>query len=746
MKFLKYLYFFAVAFLSTATWAQFGFEFDNTLPVFKNGNQLTNAWGGGFNYAQISDFDYDFDGDMDLFIFDRSSNNIRVLVQENTGTPEYKLAYNSKINFPSNLLYRTTLVDYNNDGKKDIFTYNLNGLRIYKNTGNATDGLQWELVKDLLYSEYPNGNFSLSISSSDIPAIIDVDKDGDVDILTFSQGGQHVEYHQNQSMDIYGHSDSLEFILMNECWGKFTEDVTTNDILLHDTDFPCTGSSIPNPEFATNSNTPKSNSHAGSTILALDYNNSGVLDLILGDVSYTNMNLLINGGSAVNSNSSMISVDGNFPSNTTPVDMQLFPAAYYVDVDFDNIKDLVVCTNAKTVSFNRKSIWFYKNNGSNESPNFIFSKQDLFQDQMIEVGTGSNPVLVDINEDGLEDLIVSNFFRYKPVIDKESTFSYYQNTGTASQPIFTFVDDNYLDLTTQNFGFKTSPTFGDIDNDGDKDMLLGFENGSIGFYQNNSTGSGSIFVETTLTLSDNTGNIINAGGYSYPQLFDLNGDNLLDLIIGNRIGEIYYYQNTGTPSNFEFTLITTKLGNIDVSMNTPDGYSTPHFLISEGNIHLFCGSVNGTIHYYNDIESNLNDGDSFNLVDSKYLKLDVEKYSSCFVNDIDNDGNLDLYVGQDLGGVFHFETDPGSSAGLNSSLEIDFSVFPNPADNLLFIETPQFSGMQYSVWNLNGAILKKGNLHQKTTQVDISNLEPGVYFITLKGDQKISSKKWIKQP
>lgn len=60
------------------------------------------------------------------------------------------------------------------------------------------------------------------MSSSDIPALVDVEGDGDLDILTYHISGEHLEYHQNQSMELYGIPDSLEFVLKNQCWGRIS--------------------------------------------------------------------------------------------------------------------------------------------------------------------------------------------------------------------------------------------------------------------------------------------------------------------------------------------------------------------------------------------------------------------------------------------------------------------------------------------------------------------------------------------
>ena len=102
-----------------------------------------------------------------------------------------------------------------------------------------------------------------------------------------------------------------------------------------------------------------------------------------------------------------------------PVNLYLFPAAFNVDVNFDNIKDLIVCPNAKNVSNNEKSVHKYLNTGSNTSSNFVFNTDAFLQEEMIEHGSGSIPHLMDMNNDGLLDLFVSNFYAYKDLAQKK---------------------------------------------------------------------------------------------------------------------------------------------------------------------------------------------------------------------------------------------------------------------------------------------------------------------------------------
>lgn len=323
MSRFPYIVFIVFLLTHNNVFAQFGFVYNPNIQVFEGNQELTNAWCGGLNYTQISDFDFDMDGDLDLFLFDRSSNNIRVYTQEGTAPNKfYQLVHNSKNFFPSDLRYKALLIDFDSDGRKDLFTNGLTGLKVYRNVSTSGGGLQWSLQSENLYSQYPLTYQPLVIGSDDILAIVDVDFDGDVDILTFAVSGETMEYHQNQSMEIYGVPDSLIFELRNECWGKFREDATTNGIILNDPNTPCSGGSITNPI--------KSSQHAGSTILAYDFDNSGVMDLVLGDVSFSNLTLLLNGGSAPNNDSPMVSIDAGFPSNTNPAEVHVFLQLFWL--------------------------------------------------------------------------------------------------------------------------------------------------------------------------------------------------------------------------------------------------------------------------------------------------------------------------------------------------------------------------------------------------------------------------------
>ncbi len=726
---------------------QFSFNFSDSIEVTKNGVPLSLTWSGGLNYSQFSEIDSDYDGYMDLLVFDRSNDQIRLF--ENrlvNGNRMYVFNPNGHTLFPTDLRYRIAAIDYNQDGKNDLFAYGIGGVKVYKNTGNSTTGLQWTVSKNLLYSDNWGTMLNLYVSSADIPAIVDVDLDGDIDILTYHISGEYLQYHKNLSQETYGHSDSLMFELKNECWGGFREDVNSNSVFLNDQTAPCQGGNVPNPQLKPNE-TEKA--HAGSTVLALDMDGNGVKDLLLGDVAYPSINFLTNGGTTVNSNSLMISANPNFPANSTPISMQLFPAAYWVDVDFDSKKDLLVAPNAKNVSENETSVLKYKNTLSNTNPNFVFETKAFLQEDMIEHGTGSIPVLTDLDNDGLVDLFVANYFSYKPTLTKESRIAYYKNTGTTNNPVFTFIDNDFLNLSQSGLGLRMVPSFGDLNNDGKKDIILGLENGTLCYLQNTTSGSIPTFSTPITNYQDHVGQTINVGQFATPQLFDLNQDGKLDLIIGKKTGEILYYQNKGTLTSPSFELINSNLGNVDVSTSiSPDGFAVPHFFRNLDTTYLMVGSMEGAIYFYDSIDENLASGTGFRTISSNFLNQDknIGGYSACAVGDLDNDSNLDLFIGQDLGGLFYLEHDSLSNLGLMNPFFTlpEIHVYPNPAYDIITITSDiDLNNFEILVYSSTGKLVDKKIGKMKTIDFSITDYTNGMYFIQI--PEFGYSTKFIKQ-
>jgi hypothetical protein len=735
-----------ILFLPLFSWGQFGFEFNDSILVKRGGDSLDMAWAGGLNHPQFSVIDFDFDGFDDIFIFDRSANQIRILhnSDDGNGNRYYKFRSDLRFLFPEDIRYRAQMVDYNGDGKNDLWTYGIGGVKVYKNIGNATDGLQWEVASNLLMSQYTSNMANLFVTSIDIPAYVDVDDDGDIDILTQNIGGQRMEYHKNMSMETYGIPDSLIFELKNECWGKFMEGEFDNSVQLNATAGPCGNPNVSDPQM-------RHLRHAGTTILAIDLTDNGVKDLILGGVDASNLTALFNGGTQPNQDSPMTSFDDNYPSNSTPLDLEIFPASFYLDVDFDGVKDLVVSTNANGGSENTKGVWFYKNLGTDTNPNFQYVKDDLFKDEMIDNGRGAVPILVDIDNDSLSDLLVAANYNYKPYLSKESKIYYYRNTGTEEQPEFTFITDDWLNLSQAGYNLRIVPSFADLTGDGLEDMILGAENGRVHYYVRTGNGANDFQLEEA-NLQDADGNEINVMSYSTPELFDLNNDGLTDLIVGPRFGGIRYFENVGTNTSPSFQLVTDNLGGVELGTQvSPEAYAVPRFVRVNDTTHLFAGSRSGTIYYYTDIDGNIEDGDEFNLFSSNYANITTGSFAAPFIKQIRDNNAFDMLVGGELGGLWAYTADEFSEPvedTLTSSEyyleEGNWLLFPNPSETGIF-QVKFDSNAPYDVYvsDLLGRQVLNNTSIQGNTQINLSQEHQGVFMVTLIDQQ--TGRKVVKK-
>ncbi len=709
---------------------------DEQLKVETEMKQLLRfPWAGGMNSCQFGEIDLNLDGINDLFVFDRHGDRIMPFINGGTlVTIDYDFAPEFIQNFPD-LTDWVILADYNGDGKTDIFTKspNLPGIVVYKNT--SENQLEFTLeVYPYLTSLQGGGYVNILVTEVDYPAVSDIDNDGDMDILTFWGLGSFVEMHKNLSVEKYGIPDSLDFMKTSNCWGYFAESGEANDIYL-DT---CVGSDSRN-EWKTR--------HTGSTFLMIDLDNDNDKDLLLGDVDYPNLVQMINGGNPDSAH--IISLDTLFPSYGKPVNLISMPSAAYLDVDNDEIKDLVISPfdPGLTTSQNLKSVWLYLNKGGNNLPAYVYETNNFLQNDMIDVGSGAYPVFADYDGDGLSDLFISNFGNY---IYSEfgagnilqsvywSNVSHYRNTGTPVQPKFNRVTHDFLSLESYHLkGIYL--TFGDIDVDLDQDMMMGNSEGNIWYFKN-IAGQGQP-VEFDPPVQFYQG--IDAGAYSTPQLFDLDADGLLDLIIGEEGGNLNYYQNTGSVSDPVFTFVTDSLGKINVTnyQISYTGYSTPCFFRNNINqTNLIVGSEQGKLFYYKNIDDNLTG--EFEENDSLYAIINDQPFSlmsairtSAAIADLNEDGFFDLITGNFSGGLnYYYGQSPPPVIGQKESLESNFSfeIFPNPASRevkLMFKGIIPGNKVRVSFFHIiDGLLFTESIQYSGVYKFSVESFPPGVYI------------------
>ena len=708
--------------------------------VTRDGAVLPLAWCGGLNDPQLSSIDLNGDGLLDLFLFDRAGNKPVFLL--NTGVPgeaTYALtnAYDTVQPFP--LLHDWALLrDYNCDGKPDVFAYTNQGFAVYRNTSAGPD-LSFTLTDDLVGSNYvPTHSPNLFVSYTDIPGIEDIDGDGDLDILTFSiDGSTFLEYHKNLSMEQYGTCDSLIYEVRTRCWGEFLESPGSSAITL---DVIC-NYNVPNPEspFATGPHgmlePPADRHHSGSTILPLDLNGDGLMDLLIGDLTYPKLHALTNGGSPLHAH--MSAVDSLFPQYDVEVDLQQFVAPYFLDIDGDGKRDLVASPNSVSQSENAQSVWYYRNTGTDASPHFTFQQPDLFQDRMIDLGEGARPVLFDYNGDGLMDLVVANEGYFQDGGDYRGELALFENTGTLSAPAFNLVTDHYLDLDTLGFGYGFHPAFGDVDGDGKPDMIIGDFNGNLHFFHNNSTGSVAQFQLVPGLMPDDSGLPMDVGLSATPQLFDVDGDGLLDLLIGERNGNLNYYRNSGSATAMQWHLESANFGGVStVLYGESTGYSVPFmYLDPDGHREFLSGSEKGGIYHYDGIEGNLMG--EWNLTDSVWKGFREGSRTALAYHDFTGDGVRDAVVGNYRGGLSFWSSNYGG-IGIqerNSALSGGFILAPNPAQGTTDIVPDRAvpTGTTATLLDELGRTTARIAVGTGRTPLDLAGVAPGCYLVRLSG-------------
>jgi hypothetical protein len=585
---MRYSYIFLISIVTTlALSAQNRYSFNRVIntEVYHGADSLTNAWAGGLNYPTFGNLDINLDGQIDLLAFDRAGKRILPMIRATVNgedvyryEPKYIAAFPAEIATARYILVE----DFNCDSKQDLFLGD-GSILVFENTGSngelsfapANNGAPLET--DYLGA----GRAVYANLGSDLPVIDDVDGDGDIDILGFEANGFKVQYHENFAPCGFNLKQT------DDCWGDFAEFGITRAVDL---------------DYCSNGGKKESykTMHAGSAMAVLDLNADNVKDLLLTSVSFANLSALLNGGT--NDTANLVSQDTLYPPSA-PVDEYEFPAPYLADATMDGKDDLLISSfnNVISGSINNSNthagILRYENTGAANQPNFTLQEKDFLQGKMIDPGTAATPRLVDVDGDSLTDLIVAIASRYYSRGNFQSQFYYYRNTGTSTQPQFTLQDTNFANMLGYPFDRELVPAFGDLDADGDLDMIVGTISGYFHEFENTGTRSNPVYVQKTLTLTNT-----DVGANASPYLFDLDEDGDLDLFVGCQLGTIYYFENVGTPAQANFSFISDYFGAVNV--RTPSGGEAKPALIRDSlGATLFVGSNERGVVQFDDIDT-----------------------------------------------------------------------------------------------------------------------------------------------
>ena len=705
------------------------FKFDQGLK-FKNqlGGDLTRPFCGGVRSPMFSELDADNDGVHDIFVFDRFDKSVSVFLYKNGS---YKYAPEFDYYFPP-LTGWVLLRDYNCDGKNDIFAKNFNGVQVWENTSTG-DRPNFTLITNSLTGV----DGPISVLSGDIPAIDDIDGDGDMDILTFGASSTYVTYYRNN-----GTGCDLDFSIYTQCWGHFAESGLSSDITIND---DCGG----NKPAPSNNQDAKKTMHAGSTLATFDYDDDGDKDLLVGDISSNNLKLLINGGDA---NDALIdSVIDAYPV-VNPIDIFVYSAGYFVDVDHDGDDDLIASTGeiALNGGANYNNTWYYENVADNSSPNHQFVQNNFLSDSAVDIGGGAIPHFYDFDHDNDMDLLLASFVEKTDPFNLTAKLYLYENIGDSSEAIFQLLDNDFAGFGDSLF-FGLNPSTGDLDADGDIDLLLGVNDGFLIYLENTATpGDFPIFEEPVYQYGG-----IDPGFAAAPFLVDLDRDNDLDLLLGEGNGNVNYYENIGDSSAANFNIVTDSFGMI--SMQNPQfptgyGYSTPYItqLDSNDNYDLVVGSWDGLLRVFMNIENyGVEDvipsatPTYFNLEGEVYTDLDFSTRTAPALTDLDGDKLNDMIIGVFRGGIHYLKNNSDTALTPNKVSTVELAnvrVYPNP-NNGAFIVVSESKLDNLILFDAIGKqVYKKLNLNAKKINISNQFLSKGIYTLMISdmaGNQSI---------
>lgn len=564
-------------------------------------------------------------------------------------------------------------VDLDNDGNVEIVVNQPYSMSPPQNT---VAYLKASEVADSVFVPVPDeDNPFLAISNIGQArfAFADIDEDGDQDLFTgiMESGADSVQYYRN---------DNGTFSQQTGPWNSVTKEGNP----LHGL---AIGYSI-KPCF-------------------VDFDNDGDMDVFMGASvfpTYQPIHYYVNDGEG-----NFTDASASITLSPPPSPSEGFFSPALTDVDADGDFDLVVGT------FNSGELRFYQQTAPLEFTEGVgswdpiektgnpfdtlssYSKSNL-------VG-GLNPVFADLDRDGDQDFILGNGQIYGTVV----SIPYLENLGEGvfakrsdldnplggvhvrrnASPVFIDIDgDNDLDALIGNkynnyddsriIYYKNesqsfvrvdiaespfsdlrvtgdfTPSFGDIDNDGDPDLISGNDIGEIIFFRND---SGTYTKETEI----NPFNGISVGFQATPQLVDINGDGTIDLFVGNHTGEIAFFQNTGTPEEPTFTLNDEDNPLAFVNVGTDDIFLHFNDMDHDGDYDVFVSTFfpegdGSVIVYYENIGTAT--APEFELAENQPFDnniLPTNDHSQTLMADYDLDGDLDIFVGNEYGQIQFFE-------------------------------------------------------------------------------------------
>ncbi|MDD3097986.1 MAG: FG-GAP-like repeat-containing protein [Candidatus Cloacimonetes bacterium] len=340
-----------------------------------------------------------------------------------------------------------------------------------------------------------------------------------------------------------------------------------------------------------------------------DLNGDGVLDLITG--GYSGLHFF-----AGNPELTFTEVPGLFSS----LNDGNYPVPDLADIDADGDLDMIVGFSESG------AVKLYLNTGSATAPQF----SEASSSQLTDVGLYAYPVFCDFDRDDDFDILIGRDIH---------GFVYLQNLGTAA--VADWQDNSSLFAGLGMDSYWNSGDLADINNDGLDDLLHGTADGPLRCYFNTGTSEAPLWQENTTLF----GGTIDVGGASSPFFIDFDLDGDLDMLIGTQMGDVNYFENTGTLYDPAWSENSAYFAGIDHSIYLS---VTAGDINADSNVDVIVGDLSGNLYLYR------NNGTALVHHTPSLATVNVGGWACPRLVDMDRDGDLDLVVGNEAGNLFYY--------------------------------------------------------------------------------------------
>ncbi len=538
---------------------------------------------------------------------------------------------------------RPVFADIDNDGDPDLFLQeNSEDLMFFENTAPGTEApLEWKTNK---YKDLDIGEWF---------RFVDMDQDGDLDLLA-EQPYSYIRYYRNE-----GTKEEANFVLAAD---------SLRDI---------NGT----PIFSDRQNIPN----------VTDIDCDGKLDLFIGSLDGT-LARYESKGRDENEIPQFELVTSRFQNIEIVKQFGTMHGANtmaFMDIDSDGDQDIF------WGDFFEPSILLLENRGSCSNPQFVGEPISFPRSNPVMTSGYNVPSLVDWENDGDMDLFLG-------VLGG----AYNTNETTSENFYFFEQKDNDFHLTTRQFltmldaGDESILSTGDLDGDGDLDLLLAnkidpsaSKTSVVYRYENKGTSTAPEFHLTgTLDLPK---------AYHFaPALADLNNDGLADMILGSWKGKMAYYRNTGNG----FELVNEVIAELDRGSNV---VPTLTDIDNDGDLDLIAGQSGGEIALYRNTGGI--DSPVFELEKDAFAGIEVRHRSAPALTDWDGDGDQDLFLGSKIDGYKYFRNDGTAEVPNFVEAEFPFEVKFTQLGSPYFADLNDDGIPEFLSGTRGGGILYYGN-------------------------------------